>query len=248
MWQCIQQWYHDVWIWQMYWRQNWKALWCQKRLYSVWPVQFLIQMKYFHVIILQMSHAYHQPCYSSSCFNKKQSEVLQPSQCQWTHPWPLCGGTRWAETYLCNFCEGKHGVVSFHRLMITCYDVVKEHSLAQWKELLRYLQTQSSVKQPVQLLVDMKVQWGSTYVMLNCSNLNQKVNHISHEFRLCLHGTSHNTLMTFSDQIWPSSKLLSHHSLHPHELHHTHTNHTTLTWPSAHTHTWKFSSPDSVPL
>jgi len=31
---------------------------------------------------------------------------------------------------------------------------------------------------------------------------------------------SHNTLMEFADQLWPSSELLEHYSLHPHEPHH----------------------------
>ena len=39
--------------------------------------------------------------------------------------------------------------------------------------------------------------------------------------------TSHNTLMTFADQLWPSSEVLSHCPLHPHELSHTCTSHHT---------------------
>ncbi|KIL54872.1 hypothetical protein M378DRAFT_91765 [Amanita muscaria Koide BX008] len=44
---------------------------------------------------------------------------------------------------------------------------VKERSSAQRKELFQSLQARQGVPQPVQLLLDMKVQWGSTYVMLN---------------------------------------------------------------------------------
>ena|SRR5882724_1729228 len=57
---------------------------------------------------------------------------------------------------------------------------------------------------------------------------------------------SHNTLVTFSDQLWPSSELLSHHFLHPHEPHHTHANHTThkILGPYPHPDILK---PDSVP-
>ena len=47
--------------------------------------------------------------------------------------------------------------------------------------------------------------------------------------------------------ICPIYKLLSHHSLHPHELCHTLVDHVALTQSSAHTHTQLFSSPDSVP-
>lgn len=52
---------------------------------------------------------------------------------------------------------------------------VKERSSSQRKELFRMLQTRKGVNRPVQLLIDMKVRWGSTYVMLNRANSNKKV-------------------------------------------------------------------------
>jgi hypothetical protein len=52
---------------------------------------------------------------------------------------------------------------------------VKERSSSQRKELFRTLQTRKGIDQPVQLLIDMKVRWGSTYVMLNRANSNKKV-------------------------------------------------------------------------
>lgn len=52
---------------------------------------------------------------------------------------------------------------------------VKGRSSSQRKELFRTLQTRKGIDQPVQLLIDMKVRWGSTYVMLNRANSNKKV-------------------------------------------------------------------------
>jgi hypothetical protein len=45
--------------------------------------------------------------------------------------------------------------------------VVKERSLAKRKEMWRTIQIKADVKRPMQLVLDMKVRWSSTYVMLH---------------------------------------------------------------------------------
>ena len=51
---------------------------------------------------------------------------------------------------------------------------VKARSSAQRKELFRSVQIQEKVK-PLQLLLDMKVRWGSTYIMLTQAESRMKV-------------------------------------------------------------------------
>lgn len=55
---------------------------------------------------------------------------------------------------------------------------VKARSSAQRKELFRFVQVQEKVK-PLQLLIDMKVRWGSTYVMLTRAESRMKVSVIA---------------------------------------------------------------------
>ncbi|KIL57452.1 hypothetical protein M378DRAFT_58137, partial [Amanita muscaria Koide BX008] len=62
---------------------------------------------------------------------------------------------------------------------------IKERSSAQRKELFRSIQARKGVAQPVQLLLDMKVRWSSTYVMLNRSETQKKfVNEFVYELGL----------------------------------------------------------------
>jgi len=51
---------------------------------------------------------------------------------------------------------------------------VKAQSSLQRKELFLSIQVENKVK-PLQLLLDMKVRWGSTYVMLTRAQLRKKV-------------------------------------------------------------------------
>jgi hypothetical protein len=51
---------------------------------------------------------------------------------------------------------------------------VKERSSAKRKELYRNVQTKGGVSQPTQLLIDMKVRWSSTYIMLNRAEMNKE--------------------------------------------------------------------------
>jgi len=51
----------------------------------------------------------------------------------------------------------------------------QECSSAKRKELYRTVQTKAGVSHPTQLLIDMKVRWSSTYVMLNRAESNKKV-------------------------------------------------------------------------
>jgi hypothetical protein len=52
---------------------------------------------------------------------------------------------------------------------------VKERSSAKRKELYRSVQTKAGVSFPTQLLIDMKVRWSSTYIMLNRADCNKQV-------------------------------------------------------------------------
>lgn len=52
---------------------------------------------------------------------------------------------------------------------------VKERSSAKRKELYRNIQIKANVSLPTQLLIDMKVRWSSTYVMLNRAKSNKQV-------------------------------------------------------------------------
>ena len=51
----------------------------------------------------------------------------------------------------------------------------QERSSAKRKELYRTVQTKAGVSHPTQLLINMKVRWSSTYVMLNRAESNKKV-------------------------------------------------------------------------
>jgi hypothetical protein len=51
---------------------------------------------------------------------------------------------------------------------------VKARSSSQRKELFQSIQVENKIK-PLQLLLDMKVRWGSTYVMLTRAQLRKKV-------------------------------------------------------------------------
>jgi len=51
----------------------------------------------------------------------------------------------------------------------------KARSSSQRKELFKKIQIGKGVSSPVQLLLDMKVRWGSTYVMLNRADNNRDV-------------------------------------------------------------------------
>lgn len=52
---------------------------------------------------------------------------------------------------------------------------VKERSSAKRKELYRTVQMKAGVSSPTQLLIDMKVRWSSTYIMLNRADCNKQV-------------------------------------------------------------------------
>lgn len=56
----------------------------------------------------------------------------------------------------------------------------QECSSAKWKELYRTVQTEAGVSQPTQLLIGMKVQWSSTYMMLNRAECNKEVYILHH--------------------------------------------------------------------
>jgi hypothetical protein len=51
---------------------------------------------------------------------------------------------------------------------------LQERSSSQRKELFRSIQIRKGVAHPVQLLIDMKVRWGSSYVMLNRAESKRK--------------------------------------------------------------------------
>lgn len=54
-------------------------------------------------------------------------------------------------------------------------DVLQERSSAKRKEMYRSVQIKAGVSQLTQLLIDMKVWWSSTYIMLNCAERNKEV-------------------------------------------------------------------------
>jgi hypothetical protein len=51
---------------------------------------------------------------------------------------------------------------------------IKERSSAKQKELYQNVQIKGGISQPMQLLIDMKVWWSSTYIMLNCAEMNKQ--------------------------------------------------------------------------
>ncbi|KIK47782.1 hypothetical protein CY34DRAFT_8650 [Suillus luteus UH-Slu-Lm8-n1] len=51
---------------------------------------------------------------------------------------------------------------------------VKEHSPAKRKELYQNVQIKGGVSQPTQLLINIKVRWSSTYIMLNRAEMNKE--------------------------------------------------------------------------
>ena len=52
--------------------------------------------------------------------------------------------------------------------------MVKAQSLSQWKEIFKAIQVKDN-KPPLQLLLNMKVQWGSTHAMLLRAKLQKDV-------------------------------------------------------------------------
>jgi hypothetical protein len=56
----------------------------------------------------------------------------------------------------------------YHRIFL------KEHLSAKQKELYKQVQTKAAVVSPTQLLLDMKVWWSSTYVMINRAESNKE--------------------------------------------------------------------------
>ena len=63
-------------------------------------------------------------------------------------------------------------------MIIILQSIIKarqERSSAKRKELYRTVQIKAGVSQPTQLLIDMKVRWSSTYVMLNRAESNSEV-------------------------------------------------------------------------
>jgi hypothetical protein len=56
---------------------------------------------------------------------------------------------------------------------------VKEYSSAKRKELYKQVQLKRGILKPTQLLLDMKVWWSSTYVMINCTETNKEVRYNS---------------------------------------------------------------------
>ena len=53
--------------------------------------------------------------------------------------------------------------------------VVKERSSSKRKEMWRTIQLKADVQKPLQLVLDMKVRWLSTYLMLDCAERNKEV-------------------------------------------------------------------------
>jgi hypothetical protein len=51
----------------------------------------------------------------------------------------------------------------------------KERSSAKRKELYKQVQVKAAVSHPTQLLLDMKVRWSSTYVMINRAENSKEV-------------------------------------------------------------------------
>ena len=65
--------------------------------------------------------------------------------------------------------------VIFQMCIMLTSNLKQECSPAKRKELYRIVQTKAEVLHPTQLLIDMKVQWSSTYVMLNHAESHRKV-------------------------------------------------------------------------
>jgi hypothetical protein len=55
------------------------------------------------------------------------------------------------------------------------HNFFKARSSSQRKELFKKIQVGKGVSSPLQLLLDMKVRWGSTYVMLNRAETTREV-------------------------------------------------------------------------
>lgn len=70
-------------------------------------------------------------------------------------------------------CEG----TPFPSLVLVTYLLIldqKARSSSQRKELFKEIQQRKGLD-PLQLLIDMKVRWGSTYVMLNRADIRKEV-------------------------------------------------------------------------
>jgi len=52
---------------------------------------------------------------------------------------------------------------------------MKERSSAKHKEIWKMIQIKADITQPIQLVLDMKVRWSSTYVMLDHAERNKEV-------------------------------------------------------------------------
>ena len=60
-------------------------------------------------------------------------------------------------------------------LRVRSLTTVQEHSSSKRKEMWKTIQIKASDEQPVQLILDMRVQWSSTYLMLDRAERKKEV-------------------------------------------------------------------------
>jgi hypothetical protein len=75
---------------------------------------------------------------------------------------------------VCSICVKVYTTV--RRICLYKLNKSQERSSVKRKELYKTVQVKAGVLPPIQLLIDMKVRWSSTYVMVNRAEGSRKVN------------------------------------------------------------------------
>lgn len=69
--------------------------------------------------------------------------------------------------------------VKVSTISVLYLELLQERSSAKRKELYKNVQTKAGLSRPTQLLIDMKVRWSSTFIMLNRAETHKDVSLVS---------------------------------------------------------------------
>ena len=114
------------------------------------------------LIILQLSCTCHQLSNSGTYINIQQVSTFRPKE-----PWSACSNKSWwgrvsQGNYSQSMCLSRDSLIEAWKLI-----AIQEHSSSKQKAMWKTVQSKAGIARPVQLIVDMKVWWSSTYLMLD---------------------------------------------------------------------------------
>jgi hypothetical protein len=127
-----------------------------------WKIKWVFCNVRFSAIndALELSCTCHQLGNSGAHIHIQQVSTFWPKE-----PWSTCSNKlRWG-----GVSQGNCGQSMYQAVLIEAWKliVIKERSSSKWKAMWKTVQSKAGIARPVQLIVDMKVQWSSTYLMLD---------------------------------------------------------------------------------